>query len=415
MTQIISSCPLHWPRAIALLDMNAFFASVEARDFPELRGQPLAVTNGQQGTCIITCSYEARALGIKTGMRMKQAKILAPDLIQRAARPDVYARTSTRIMQTISDVCPDIEIFSVDEAFIDLTASQTLYGSPIRIARILKQKVYDTSGLLCSVGISGDKTTAKYAAKLIKPNGFTVIPPWESRQRLQNVPVTELCGIANGIGRFLAEHGVFVCGDMQHLPIKVLVQRFGNPGRRIWHMAQGQDPEPLNTEIAEPKSIGHGKVMPPNTTDQDVILTYLLHMSVKVCARLRRYNFLAQHYAIGLLSTDGWLSRKVKMSQANNDSQALFQLCRFVLNQCWQGEGISQVQVTAQDPRKANIQLDLFTDETPLQQNSSHVVMDCINEKYGELTLMPARLINKSSMPNVIAPSWKPSGHRQSI
>lgn len=410
------SCPIHWQRAIALIDMNAFFASVEMRDFPELRGQPIAITNGLQGTCIITCSYEARAYGIKTGMRLKQAYSLCPQLIQRPTRPNIYAEVSTRIMRAISNVCPDIEIFSVDEAFVDVTPCQQLYGSPVHIARMLKRAVFDASGLLCSIGISGDKTTAKYAAKVNKPDGFTVIPPWEARQRLQPVPVTELCGIARGIGGFLAEHGVHVCGDMEKLPISVLARRFGNPGRRIWYMAQGLDPEPLHTEVAEPKSIGHGKVIPPNTRDREIILTYLLHMAVKVSARLRRYHFEAQTYFVGFKSYAGWLGDKAKLATAHNDTHLLFQLCIAVLNQHWQGEGLMQVQVTALDPQPVRLQLDLFETESCHEQHKQlNNTVDQVNQRYGDMTLAPARLINRSTMPNVIAPSWKPDGHRQSI
>ena len=409
-------CPVHWERAIALVDMNCFFAAVEARDFPELRGRPIAVTNGQQGTCIITSSYEARAYGIKTGMRLKEARKLCPELIQRPTRPHVYAETSSYIMEAIHSVCPDMEIFSVDEAFIDMTPCQTLYGSPVYIAKQLKQAVYQVSGLHCSVGVSGDKTTAKYAAKLNKPNGFTVIPPWEAQQQLADVPVTELCGIAKGIGGFLAERGVYVCGDMQYLPIGELAKRFGNLGRRIWYMAQGQDPDKLHMDIADPKTIGHGKVLPPNTNDKTILLTYLTHMAVRVCARLRKHHFEASHFFIGLKTQTDWLGRKVKTAMPTNDTQHLIRLCQFVLNEYWNKQAVYQVQITALNPQYENAQQDLFINvQRNEQQNKVNEVMDSINNRYGESTLTPGRLVNKSEMPNVIAPSWKPTGHRQSI
>ena len=110
--------PDHWPRAIALMGMNAFFASVDQRDFPSLLGQPVAITNGTTGSCIITSSYEARAYGVRTGMRLREARLRCPNLIQRPARPEVYARVSTNIMRAIETVCPDIEVFSVDKAFL---------------------------------------------------------------------------------------------------------------------------------------------------------------------------------------------------------------------------------------------------------------------------------------------------------
>jgi DNA polymerase-4 len=110
-----NSCPVIWPRAIVLVDMNAFFASIEQRDRPEWRGRPVAVTNGRQGTCIITCSYEARAYGIKTGMRLREVRRLCPQLIQCPAHPERYAATSTAIMQALQDITPCIEVFSVDK------------------------------------------------------------------------------------------------------------------------------------------------------------------------------------------------------------------------------------------------------------------------------------------------------------
>jgi len=411
-----TTCPVYWERAIALVDMNCFFAAVEARDFPELRGRPVAVTNGMKGTCIITSSYEARAYGIKTGMRLKEALRLYPNLIRRPTRPHVYAEVSGKIMEAMNNVCPDIEIFSIDEAFIDLTPCQSLYGSPVRIGKLLREAVYEASGLLCSIGISGDKTTAKYAAKLNKPNGFTVIPPWEARQQLAEAPVTELCGVARGIGLFLAERGVHVCGDMEKLPIGELARRFGNPGKRIWYMAQGLDPEPMHYDIADPKTIGHGKVLPPRTVDKNILRTYLIHMAVRVCARLRKHNFEAADFFIGLQINNAWVGRKIKTPHPTNDTQLLIRMCQFVLDTYWNNQPVYQVQVTALNPQKENYQMDLFIDlKLKDHTNKLNTVVDQVNQRYGECTLSPGRLINKSEMPNVIAPSWKPSGHRQSI
>jgi DNA polymerase-4 len=410
----INHCPATWPRAIALVDMNAFFASIEQRDHAEWRGRPVAITNGLQGSCIITCSYEARAYGIKTGMRLKQGRQLCPELIQCPAHPERYAATSTAIMDALQDITPDIEIFSVDEAFLDVTHCQRLLGTPVQIAWLTKQKVFEASGILCSIGISGDKTTAKFAAKLNKPDGLTVIPPWEAEERLRDVPVTELCGIAEGIGRFLAEHGVHTCGEVKNLPISVLARRFGNPGRRIWYMCQGQDPATLQQDVPAPKSIGHGKIMPPDTRDTDVLLTYLMHMSEKVGTRLRRHHLRARTFSIGLRTAVGWVGGRLQCALPTNDGQQIMALCRSLIDEVWQGQGVHQVQVTALDPVDSDSQLELFTamDDT---QDEVNAVMDAVNRRYGELMLAPARLLNRSSMPNVIAPAWKPFGHRQTI
>ncbi len=407
-------CPVTWPCAIMLVDMNAFFASIEQRDRPEWRGRPVAITNGRLGSCIITCSYEARAYGIRTGMRMKKARQLCPELIQCPARPDRYAETSVDIMQALQGITPDIEVFSVDEAFLDVTHCQRLLGTPPRMARMAKQKVFEASQLLCSIGVSGDKTTAKFAAKLDKPDGLTIIPPWEAAESLHDVPVTSLCGIAAGIGGFLEKHGVRTCGDMQRLPVSVLARRFGNPGRRIWCMCQGLDPDKLQQDIPAPKSIGHGKVVPPDTRDVNVLLTYLMHMSEKVGARLRRHQLKSASFFIGLRTANGWLAGKPRCALPTDDGQQIMALCRQVMRETWHGQGVHQVQVTALGPVASGSQLELFgaTDEAHDQVNA---VMDDVNRRYGELALAPARLLKRSSMPNVIAPAWKPFGHRRTI
>lgn len=247
---------MQWRRAIIFIDMNSFFAAVEQLDFPELRAKPIAVTNGEQGTCIITCSYEARSYGIKTGMRLREARKLCPSLVQVPSRTDRYIEISNKIMDALQAITPDIEVFSIDEAFLDITKGLHLYQSPIAAARKAQGIVHEVSGLPCSIGLSSDKTTAKYAGELEKPNGFVVIPPWEVETKLANVKVTELCGIGKNIGRFLARFGVLYCKDMHKIPISILANRFGNIGRRIWLMCQGKDDEPVHTSIPPPKSIG---------------------------------------------------------------------------------------------------------------------------------------------------------------
>ena len=405
-----------WPRLIALVDMNAFFASIEQYDNPDLRRRPIGVTNGLTGTCIITSSYEARAYGVRTGMRVKEARHICPGFIQIPARPERYAEVSIKIMEALQDITPDVEVFSVDEAFLDITRCQSYWHLPPRaMAKEIKQCVMEVSGIPCSVGLSGDKTTAKYAAKLVKPDGLTIIPPWEARDRLSNVPVMELCGINKGIGGFLAQRGVITCGDMAKLPISVLGKHFGNPGRRIWKMCQGEDPSKVETNIKAPQSLGHGKVMPPNTTDKDVIFMYLIHMVEKVAQRLRAHSLQAQRYFIGLRTDAGWLgSNKLRTRFPTNDSRPVVELCKVMIYRHWHGEGIHQVQVTALDPRSDKGQFDLFSeDENNFYRLNK--VMDRINKRYGEFTLAPANLLDRSDMPNVIAPAWKPYGHRQTI
>jgi DNA polymerase-4 len=396
-----------------LVDMDAFFASVEQVDHPRWRARPIALTNGEIGTCIITSSYEARAHGVKTGMHIRQARELCPDLIQVASRPRRYAEVSSNIMRALASFTPDIEIFSVDEAFLDVTRCQHLWGTPLEIAQRVKHRVFEHSGILCSVGVSGDKTTAKFAARQHKPDGLTVIPPRQSRACLAGVPLTELCGVNTGIASMLARYGVYRCADLQKLPISVLGKRFGNPGRRIWLMAQGLDPEPVRPRIPEPGSIGHGKVLPPDTRDAETIRTYLMHMAYKLGERLRANCLVADQFLYGLRLHRGWLSSRCRSLLPSDDERVIYRLGEAWFRRNWQGQGIWQIRIVALNPA-APCQADLFKRKHPARQRA-HSVMDRINTRYGAMTLAPARLLRRSSMPDVISPAWKPLGHRKTV
>jgi DNA polymerase-4 len=403
----------NWPRVILLADMNAFFASVEQVDNPQWRAKPLALTNGDIGTCIITCSYEARAEGVRTGMHIKQARQLCPHLIRVSSRPRRYAEVSSNIMQALARFTPDIEIFSVDEAFLDVTHCQQLWGEPREIALRVKKAVYENSGVRCSIGVSGDKSTAKFAAGQQKPDGLTIIPPWQARERLAGTSLTELCGVSHGIAKLLAHYGVHLCSDLQQLPISVLGKRFGNPGRRIWLMAQGLDPEPVKPNIPAAQSIGHGKVLPPNTRNPDTIRVYLMHMAHKLAERLRANRLVAQRFLFGLRLYRGWLRTSERSLLPSDDEMVIYRLADHWLGESWRGQGIWQIRIVALDP-KTPCQDDLFQRKHPRRQRR-HQAMDGINQRYGSMTLASARLLGRSSMPDVISPAWKPEGHRKTV
>lgn len=403
-----------WPRMVALVDLNAAFPSIEQLDRPEWRGRPVGVTNGMRGTCIISASYEARAYGIKTGMRVKEARQRCAGFIQAPSRPARYTEISSRIMAALDAITPDRQIFSIDECFLDLTRCQTYYGvDPVAIGRQIKSVVFAASGLLCSVGISGDKTTAKFAAKQQKPDGLTVITPWEAEARLADEPVTALCGIAGGIERFLAQRGVTRCGQMKKIPISVVAQRFGHPGRRLWLMAQAKDPDPVAQDDAPPKTVGHGKVIPPDTASRELLAMYFLHMAEKVGRRLRKNDLTAQTFGLSLATDLGRIGTKSRTVVPTDGGQMIYRLACDFLDRCWHGQGGFQVQINALDPRPAAQQNDLFTTTNP--NDSVNQIIDAVNERFGAFALHRAPLVNRTEMPDVISPGWRPTGHRESI
>ena len=271
----------------------------------------------------------------------------------------------------------------------------------------------EVAGIRCSVGVSGDRPRRNSPQNLHKPDGLTVIPPWEARQQLADAPITELCGIGPGIGGFLAARASS-CGDMARLPIGELGPALRQPRPPYLAHVPGTRPRCRAHGAERPKSLGHGKVLPPDTRDHDTLITYFSHMSEKVGARLRRHGMRAQTFAIGLHTREAWIGGKFRLSSPGDDGSAIFALCRDMLSRHWRGEGVFQIQVTALDPDASRGQTEFFAEpkKTRTQLNAA---MDRINDKYGELTLAPSRRLKRSDTPNVISPAWKPDGHRQTI
>ena len=275
----------------------------------------------------------------------------------------------------------------------------------------------EATGLSCSIGVAPNKLLAKIASELDKPDGLTVIPPGEARARLADLPMEKLCGRGPSTAEFLSRHGARTCGDVARLPMTVLARRYGVRGKYLWLACQGLDTEPVVTDIAPPQSVGHGKVLPPHTASVHVVETYLRHMCEKVAARLRRYDMQAGQLYVGLrlgiLHNEG-IGQLFILPYGLPDGGSMFELARKFLAYRWRGEAVTHVQVTAAQLRPASGQLDLFSTGDVRTANRFSAV-DRINTRYGEFTVAPAILLERSTMPNVIAPAWRPEGHRQHI
>ncbi len=178
-------------------------------------------------------------------------------------------------------------------------------------------------------------------------------------------------------------------------------------------MAQGRDPEPVKTDIGSARSIGHGKVLPPNTRDAELIRVFLMHMAHKVGERLRNNNRVAQHYLIALRLHQGWLKTTARSLLPSDDELVIFRLADRWFAETWRGQGIWQLRIVALDPA-VPCQLDLYTRKHP-DRERVHLAMDQVNQRFGSMSLAPARLLHRSSMPDVISPAWKPQGHRKTV
>ena len=406
---------MNWKKIILHIDMNAFFASIEQRDNIALQGKPVAVTNGKYGSCIITCSYEARAFGIKTGMRFSDARLLCPQIIRKPSNPKKYAKTSTQIMKILQNISPDVEIFSVDEAFIDITNCKKIYRSPLDVACLIKDRIYSSVCLPCSIGISENKSMAKFAAKLRKPDGITVLNIKKAKEVLESCLVTELCGVSKGIQKFLNAHNVYKCGDMKKIPISILGNRYGNVGRKIWLMAQGLDYDSLKKDDKQPKSFGHGKVTIPGLKDVHMIKKIFRHMCEKVAKRMRVNNFESNKYIIGFKTWDGWYVKKFQLAHYTNNGSTIYKLAELIISEVDHSKGINQVQVTASNPKILDVQHDIFGNTLDSKAQKLDNAIDAIHHKFVNVKIGPARLLGEASSPDVISPSWRPNGWKRSV
>jgi len=280
-------------RVILHLDMDAFFASVEQRANPFLRGKPVLVCGNRSArTVVATASYEARAFGVRTGMNLPEALRLCPQAVLVEGDPAKYLDAFHRVAALMERYTPEVEVSSIDEAFADLSKTAPRFGGPWQIARAIQAAVHTDPGLSCSLGIGPNRLIAKLASSRRKPNGITWIHPEDLPGVLEELPVEELCGIGPRLAALLREaHGIVTCGQLARVPVERLVARCGQSlGRHLAALARGQDDSPVVPGYrAEPaKSMGHLQTLAHNTASLHVLQAVLLNLAEKVGRRLRQ-------------------------------------------------------------------------------------------------------------------------------
>jgi DNA polymerase-4 len=275
-------------RAILHVDLDAFFAAVEQRDRPELRGRPVIVGGGgptDRGV-VSAASYEARAFGVHSAMPLRTAAALCPGGVFVPVNGAKYQAVSREVMAILRRFTPLVEPISIDEAFLDVTGSQALFGDGASIGRQIRAAIRDEVHLTASVGVATTKLVAKVASDLRKPDALVVVPPGQESSFLAPLPITRLWGVGARTAEALREFGVTTIGDLASLEQSVLERRFGKVGRALTARARGVDPDPV-ADRAPAKSIGHEHTFDVDTSDRDVIERTILAMAEGVAARLR--------------------------------------------------------------------------------------------------------------------------------
>ncbi len=400
-------------RTILHIDMNAFFASVEQQSNPELQGKPIAVI-GHGRTVVTTASYEARGFGVKTGMNTWQARKACPHIIFVIANNRKYTHTSSEIVKILRDYTPLVEVFSIDEAFLDITGSLSLFGGAERIAYLIKERIRHRFGLTCSIGISPNKLLAKLASEMRKPDGLTVITPERIPAVLETVPIRDLCGIGAKTERQLALLGIGSCGDLGRFPVEILRKKFGVIGERLHLMGLGIDETPVvpAEDAEEVKSVGHSMTSERDIAARKDILRYLLQLAEMVGRRARRYGVAGRTVHLTVRYADfTTFGRQQTREKATNRSAEIYAdavriLDTFTLTQPVRLLGI---RITGLSYRSE--QLPLFEEERKKVLLAG--AMDQVNDKFGNFAVTFATLLDSEEKgSHVISPAWRPDGIR---
>ncbi len=372
-----------WNNCIALVDMIAFFPSCEQVDFPELVDKPIAVTNGDSGTTIISSSYEARAFGIKTGMRIQEALTLCPHLIKRASRPKRYAEISSKIINALRDITPDLEVFSIDECWMDLKPIISLYGGIDNIAELIRDTVYKSSGgIRCSIGISEGKLTAKFVAGVNKGK-TTIVSSDHIKQYMSEYPVSKMCGIGPRMQEFLHSLNCHTIGDIQSNNHDLLSSKYGIIGKKLQQACNGADTDSVITKERLPKSMGHSKVLPPATTDRELVFNILLHLTYRLTRRMRLLNIVSKTVRIYLSTKHDIIKKTYTFEQSNNCNFEFLQQIKAHMK-LWSGQPLFQIGIKCDELiYDENEQYDLFSESYDSKHLTIDKTMDQINKKFG--------------------------------
>lgn len=279
-------------RFILHVDMDAFFASVEQRDDPTLRGRPVLVGGAGKRGVVAAASYEARAFGCRSAMPTAVAKRLCPQAVVVKPSGGRYREASDRVFAILHCFSPLVQPISIDEAFVDVTGSTALFGPAVEIARSIRSQIREETGLTASVGVAPNKFLAKLASDLEKPDGLTVIEAGRVHEVLDPLPVSRLWGVGPAAERGLARIGVRTIGDVRALDERVLEARFGGFGLHLARLARGEDDRPVHTD-REAKSISHEQTFGVDLDDADEVRRVMLGQCEDVGRRLRRHGRMA--------------------------------------------------------------------------------------------------------------------------
>jgi DNA polymerase-4 len=370
-------------RAIFHLDMDAFFASVEQLDHPELRGKPVLVGHDGPRGVVAAASYEARPFGCHSAQPMSIAKRRCPQAIIMPVRGHRYGEMSQRMFAILDEFSPLVEPLSIDEAFLDMTGTERALGDPQAVALRLKQQVKRELSLTASVGLAPNKFLAKLASDMKKPDGLMVIHAADIDRILLPLPVSRLWGIGKATAAGLDRFGIKTISDLRQKPLDWLQQHFGAEADRYFNLARGIDLREVICDH-EARSIGHEQTFELDVADPEEIRRVLLDQVEQVARRLRKHGLRARGVALKIRYGDfQTISRSATLPASTDVTQELWQAARAIF-QKWPFQPVRLIGMTAERLDAGEGQMDLFVDAAQERQRKLDSVADRITQKFGQ-------------------------------
>ncbi|MER6001820.1 DNA polymerase IV [Nonomuraea sp. NPDC052116] len=385
-----SGCP------ILHVDMDAFFASVELLERPELRGRPVIVGSPAGRGVVLSATYEARAHGVHSAMPMSRARRLCPQATIIPPSHGKYSEVSKGVMEIFHTITPMVEPIASDEAFLDVGGARRRLGPPAVIAAMIREQVLDRYGITCSVGVASSKFVAKLASKQCKPDGLLVVPADQVVDFLHPLPVSALWGVGERTEQSLVRLGIRTVGDLARVPPATLQRELGQAvGGHLAALAWGRDERAVSAHVPD-KSIGNEETFAADVDDPEVIKRELLRLSERVAARMRKGGHVGRTVSVKLRRADfTTINRSRTLREATDVAQVIYATAC----ELFEAAGLQRVRLRLVGVRMENLrpageathQLGIGERETGWRE--AEQAMDKAIRRFGPDAVLPASLV----------------------
>jgi DNA polymerase-4 len=379
------------------VDLDAFFASVELLDHPELVDVPVVVAGKSLRSVVTAANYPARKFGVRSAIPLSQAMRLCPHAIVLEPHFEKYRHYSATVMSIFDDVTPIVERLGIDEAFLDVAGARTVFGPPAEVAQLIRRRVFDETGLRCSVGAASTKFVAKLASGRAKPDGLLVVPAAETLAFLHPLPIGALWGVGAATEELLRRRGLVTVGDIATTPLASLKRAVGEAsGRKLHDLANGIDPRRVTTGSVE-KSVGHENTFEYDTTDREFLNRELLRQATAVGERMRASGWVGRTVVLKLRYADfTTITRSKTIAEPTDLGRRIYEEAREIHQALGEHPPVRLIGVRMEQlaPRADRV-VGLWDADEGWRDTEDTV--DAVKARFGRTVLGPAALLRASA------------------